>query len=110
MYSISGLTPEEAGRICMHQCRAMCCRGPLYLRLTAGEVATFRDHATGLGVELHLIEAPDGSGAIRFLDHAGEHCPMLDDATSSCRIYPDRPSRCREFPEKTRPGCAISGG
>jgi Fe-S-cluster containining protein len=110
VYLTSGLTPEEAGRICMHQCKAMCCRGPLYLRLTSAEVATFKNRAAGLGVELNILDAPDGSGALRFLDHAGEHCPMLDDATSSCRIYADRPAICREFPDKPRPGCAISGG
>jgi Fe-S-cluster containining protein len=106
----SGLTLEEAGRICMLQCKAMCCRGPQYLRLSSAEVPAFKGQATRLDVALHLIEAADGSGAVRFLDHDGEHCPMLDDATSACRIYPDRPSRCREFPEKPRPGCVISGG
>jgi Fe-S-cluster containining protein len=78
------------------------------LRLSPDEVPAFTRQAEALGVPLHLIRAPDGSGAVRFPDHTGEHCPMLDDATSACRIYADRPSRCREFPEKPRPGCAIS--
>jgi Fe-S-cluster containining protein len=110
MHLIGGLSRQEAARICMDQCRAMCCRGPQYLGLTSAVVAAFRDRAARLGVSLQLIEAPDGSGAIRFLDHPGERCPMLDGATSACRIYPDRPSRCREFPDRPRRGCAISGG
>ena len=106
---MAGLTPEAASRICMRQCRAQCCRGPLYLRLTAPEVLTFRSRAAALGVDLKLREAADGSGTVGFFEHAGERCPMLDDATSACRIYEDRPARCRDFPEKPRPGCAISG-
>jgi Fe-S-cluster containining protein len=106
---IAGLTPEAASRICMHQCRAQCCRGPLYLRLTKSEVRAFRARAEALGVELKLTEAADGNGSVGFLEHAGEHCPMLDEATSVCRIYEDRPLRCREFPDKPRPDCAISG-
>ena len=43
------LTPEEASRICMDQCRAMCCRGPLILRLEADEVAVFHREAVHLG-------------------------------------------------------------
>ena len=93
----------------MHQCRARCCRGPLYLRLTASEVVTFKARAAALGVVLRLTQAADGSGSVGFLDHPGERCPMLDEATSACRIYEDRPQRCRAFPEKPRPGCAISG-
>jgi len=110
VYLAPGLTPEAASRICRHECRAQCCRGPLLLSLTAPEVLSFRAHAAELGVELTLREADDGSGAVAFLEHAGECCPMLDDATSVCRIYADRPHRCREFPDKPRPGCAISGG
>jgi Fe-S-cluster containining protein len=104
-----GLTPEAASQICMHQCRAQCCRGPLYLLLSAPEVRTFKARAVEIGVALKLREAADGTGSVVFLEHAGEHCPMLDDATSVCRIYEDRPERCREFPEKPRMGCAISG-
>ena len=110
MHLISGLTHEEAGRICMDQCRAMCCRGPQCLRLTAAEVAAFKKHAASLGVALQVIESPDGGGVVGFLDHSGEHCPMLDDPTSTCRIYSDRPLRCLEFPDNPRPGCAISSG
>ncbi|WP_420843089.1 YkgJ family cysteine cluster protein [Geothrix terrae] len=94
----------------MHHCRAMCCRGPQCLRLTSAEVAALRNQAVHLGVAIHIIESPDGAGIVRFLDHPGEHCPMLDHSTSACRIYSSRPSPCREFPEKLRPGCAISGG
>ena len=36
-----GLTPGEASEICMNQCRAMCCRGPLVLELAASEVEGF---------------------------------------------------------------------
>lgn len=110
MHLASGLTLEEASRICMGQCKAMCCRGPQYLRLSADEVAAFRRHAAALGVDAKVVEAADGSGAVRFPDHPGDRCPMLDGATSACRIYAERPSRCREFPDRERPGCAISGG
>lgn len=110
MHLVSGLSLEEASHVCMHQCRAMCCRGPQCLRLTPAEVASFKGHAADLGVAIHILESPEGAGIVRFLDHPGEHCPMLDDLTSVCRIYSSRPSPCREFPEKLRPGCAISGG
>jgi Fe-S-cluster containining protein len=110
MYLKSGLSIEDAGRICMRECRAMCCRGPQFLRLRPLEVPAFVRHAETLGVTLNVVRTSDGSGDVRFPDHAGEHCPMLDDATSECRIYADRPTRCREFPDKLRPGCAISGG
>ena len=105
-----GLTPEAASHICMNQCRAMCCRGPLILRLSGDEVSAFKRHADSLQVGLIVIQAPDGGGWVRFTDHDGERCPMLDDATSACRIYEDRPQRCRDFPERPTPGCAISGG
>jgi Fe-S-cluster containining protein len=107
---IAGLTHEAATRICMGQCRAMCCRGLLILRLTGDEVPAFRGHAAALGVDLALTQTTDGEGWVRFAEHAGERCPMLDDATSACRIYKDRPRRCRDFPERVTPGCAISGG
>ena len=107
---IPGLTAQDASRICMDQCRAMCCRGPLILRLEKDEVTFFEGSAERLGVELTVTAAPDGSRIVRFSDHPGERCPMLDDATSACRVYEDRPKRCREFPEKYIPGCAISGG
>jgi Fe-S-cluster containining protein len=77
---------------------------------TPAEVRAFRSQAAVLGVPLRLAEAPDHTATIRFLDHPGEHCPMLDAATSMCRIYAGRPGRCRAFPETPRPGCAISGG
>jgi Fe-S-cluster containining protein len=93
----------------MHVCRAHCCRGPLYLHLTATEVPTFRARAAALGVELELNEAPDGSGLVLFLQHPGARCPMLDDVSSACRIYDVRPGRCREFPDRPRPDCPISG-
>jgi Fe-S-cluster containining protein len=110
MHLTAGLTPEIASRICMHQCKAMCCRGPLYLDLTPQEVVAFKAHAVAFGVALHVNEAADGGGSVGFLEHVGERCPMLDDANSACRIYKDRPERCREFPDRVRPGCAISGG
>ena len=107
---IAGLTAQDASLICMDQCRAMCCRGPLILRLEKDEVASFERSAERLGVGLIVTPAPDGSRMVRFSDHPGERCPMLDDATSACRVYEDRPKRCRDFPEKDIPGCAISGG
>ena len=106
----AGLTAEAASHICMVQCRAMCCRGSLILRLSGEEVPVFKGHASTLGVDLSITPASDGGGWVRFSDHADEHCPMLDDATSVCRIYKDRPQRCRDFPERLTPGCAISGG
>ncbi|MBM3924782.1 MAG: hypothetical protein FJ320_02160 [SAR202 cluster bacterium] len=106
---IAGLTPKAASHICMRQCKAMCCRGPIILRLTREETAAFRSHAAALGVAVKITQAPDGAGWVRFADHAGERCPMLDDVTSACRIYNDRPHRCRAFPEAPTPGCAISG-
>jgi Fe-S-cluster containining protein len=93
----------------MHQCRAQCCRGPLYLILSAPEVLSFKANAAALGVVVRLTEAVDGTASVVFLEHPGERCPMLDDATSTCRIYEQRPERCREFPEKPRQDCPISG-
>lgn len=107
---IPGLTPEAASQVCMKQCQAMCCRGPLVLRLATDEVPEFRGRAGALGVDMVVTQAPDGGGWVRFSDHPGQHCPMLDDATSVCLIYKDRPQRCRDFPERSTPGCAISGG
>ena len=103
------LTPEDASNICMNQCKAMCCRGPLILRLNQQEAPAFQQQANELGVEVQVGQAPDGGGWVRFSDYPGERCPMLDDATSACRIYQDRPQRCRNFPERPTPGCAISG-
>ncbi len=107
---IAGLTPEAASHICMHQCRAMCCRGPLILQLTVEEVPDFQAQAARFSIEAKITPAADGSGWVRFSDHSGERCPMLDPSTFGCRIYEDRPQRCRDFPEKLTPGCAISGG
>ena len=109
-YMILGLTAEAASHICMTQCKAMCCRGQLVLRLKRDEVPVFESRAAVLGVYLELQGATDGGGWVRFADHPGNRCPMLDDATSACRLYDDRPQRCRDFPEKMTPGCAISGG
>ncbi|MBI2856286.1 MAG: YkgJ family cysteine cluster protein [Chloroflexi bacterium] len=109
-YLAPGLTPEAATDICMNQCRAMCCRTPYILRLSASEMVAFKARAISLGVPLTIEPTADGVGWVRFSVHPGEHCPMLDDATSACRIYGDRPQRCREFPESLTPGCAISGG
>lgn len=110
LYMVPGLTAEAASHICMSQCKAMCCRGPLVLRLKRAEVPIFESRAAALGVYLMIQGTPDGGGWVRFADHPGNLCPMLDEATSACRIYDDRPERCREFPEKMTPGCAISGG
>ena len=103
------LTLEEASRICMDQCRAMCCRGPLILRLEPDEVAVFHREAVHLGTTADISPAADGGGNLLFLDHPGECCPMLDQATFACRIYEQRPRVCREFPRRPEPGCAISG-
>ena len=103
------LTAEAASRICMEQCRAMCCRGPIILRLAPDEMEGFKDNAARLGVEACITDTADGGGWLRFTDHQGARCPMLDPEDFSCRSYADRPRRCREFPEKPEPGCAISG-
>ena len=102
-------TPEEASSICMDQCRAMCCRGPLILRLEPEEVAVFHREAVHLGTTADISPAADGGGNLLFLDHPGECCPMLDQATLACRIYEQRPRVCREFPRRPESGCAISG-
>ena len=106
---VPGLSPTAASDICMNQCRAMCCRGPIILRLSAEEALTFRSRAAALGIAVHMRRFADGSGWVRFADHAGECCPMLDRSTFACRIYALRPQRCRDFPERVTPGCAISG-
>ena len=103
------LTPEAATDICMNQCRAMCCRGPLILRLSGDESFRFEEQAMALGLIVKVDAAPSGGGWVKFAEHTGERCPMLEDTTSACRIYQDRPQRCRIFPERPTPGCAISG-
>ena len=103
------LTPEAATDICMNQCRAMCCRGPLILRLSGDESSRFEEQAMALGLTVKVDAAPGGGGWVKFAEHTGERCPMLEDTTSTCRIYQDRPQRCRIFPERPTPGCAISG-
>ena len=103
------LTPAIASDICMNQCRAGCCRGPIVLEITANEVARFEDQARRLGVHRQIHRSPEGGGWVRFADYPGERCPMLDAETFACRIYQDRPQRCRDFPQKLVPGCAISG-
>ena len=108
-HTMADLTPTAASDICMNQCKAMCCRGPLILRLGQDEVPDFEAHGIRLGVEVQITQSSDGGGWLRFLDHPGEHCPMLDDATSACQIYQHRPNHCRDFPHRPTPGCAISG-
>ena len=105
-----GLTLQQASKICMTQCRAMCCRGPLVLELTVDEADEFRQRAAGLGTEVDLYPLSSGGYGIRFTDYVGDCCPMLDRATFACRIYPHRPERCRQFPQRLTPGCPISGG
>ena len=105
-----GLNPQEASQICMNECRAMCCRGPLLLELSASEVVNYVDAGASLQVQVRVNTAADGRGWVKFADHPGEMCPMLDAGTFACRIYETRPRRCREFPSRPTPGCAISGG
>ena len=108
-YLVPGLTPEAASRICMEQCRAGCCQGPLVLALTEDEVQPFTEQASALGVTA-LVTPAAGGAWLRFAEHPGERCPMLDPETSACRIYDRRPRRCRDFPTGPTTGCAISGG
>ena len=107
---IDGLSAEDASQICMNQCKAICCRGPLILQLTGDEVTAFKEHAAALGVTALITPTSTDGGWLRFQEQPGGHCPMLDDSTSACRIYEDRPQRCRDFPQVLTPGCAISGG
>ena len=109
-YLRPGLTQAQASRICMTECRAMCCRGPLVLELTAAEADAFQSAAAVLELSVQLSRRQDGSGWLKFADHPGERCPMLHPDTLACRIYADRPQRCRQFPERPTPGCPISGG
>ena len=109
-HTAPGMSPVAASKVCMDECGGMCCRGPLILTLLPSEVLSFEEHAARIRVKAKLYRESDGSGSLRFLDHPGDHCPMLDDATSACQIYDDRPKRCREFPDKAIPWCAISGG
>ena len=108
-HSLPELTPAAASDICMNQCKGMCCRGPMVLRLIQDEIPSFQNQAVNIGVVVQISQTPEGGGWLRFLDHPGEHCPMLDDATSTCRIYQYRPKHCRDFPNRPTPGCAISG-
>ena len=103
------LTPEATTDICMNQCLAMCCRGPLILRLSGDESSRLEEQAMALGLTVKVDTAPSGGGWVKFAEHMGERCPMLEDTTSACRIYQDRPQRCRIFPERPTPGCTISG-
>ena len=109
-YLRDGLSPAGASEICMNQCQAMCCRGPLILSLSPAEVQVLQAKAKELEVEALVKPSEEGGGWIRFSDHPGENCPMLNPTTFACRIYDNRPQRCRSFPERLTPGCAISGG
>ncbi|MFQ6026600.1 MAG: YkgJ family cysteine cluster protein [Dehalococcoidia bacterium] len=102
------LTPEAASDICMNQCRAGCCRGPLILRLSQAEAATLKQQALQLGIDLKSGFPSNTGGWLKFSDYPGERCPMLDPITFACHIYADRPQRCRDFPERLTPGCALS--
>jgi Fe-S-cluster containining protein len=100
---------EDASHICMHRCRAMCCQGPLILRLSRDEVVDFKERAASLDLgPVRVQPSEDGSGLVRFGDYPGERCPMLDPETWACRIYRHRPGRCRDFPERVTPGCPLS--
>lgn len=109
-FLVPGLGQEEASNICMNQCRAMCCRGPLLLELAPEEVEDFLENGKSLDVEVRISRGVNDAAWLKFADHAGERCPMLDPASFACRIYEQRPARCREFPVRKTPGCAISGG
>ena len=67
-YLMPGLTPETASDICMDQCRAMCCRGPLILTLTQAEALIFERNSVALGVALKLSKSPDNGGWVKFAD------------------------------------------
>lgn len=109
-FLVPGLSTQEASNICMNECRAMCCRGPLVLELDTGELEPFLAAGARLQVQVWASVGMEGQGWIKFADHPGERCPMLDMNTFACQIYDSRPHRCREFPTRLTPGCAISGG
>ena len=104
------LSAEEASYICMNQCKAQCCQGPLLLELAHDEVDRFLSLAEGLKVEAKVSLSASGAGWLKFAEHPSQKCPMLEPETNACRIYDARPARCREFPWRKTPGCAISGG
>ncbi len=104
------IDPGEVSNICIGQCKAMCCRGPLILSLTNDEFVEFERYSGKLDLDIKPIQRDDGTIGIRFLDFAGGHCPMLNPYTSMCMIYQNRPKVCRDFPTKYTPGCLISGG
>ena len=62
-YLVPGLTPEAASRICMEQCRAGCCQGPLVLALTEDEVQPFTEQASTLGVTALVRRRPAAPGS-----------------------------------------------
>ena len=97
------LTPEEASRICMDQCRAMCCRGPLILRLDPDEVAVFHREAVHLGTTADISPAADGGGDLLFLDHPGG---VLPDAGSSHLRVPHLRTEAAGLPGVSSPAGA----
>ena len=97
------LTPEEASRICMDQCRAMCCRGPLILRLEPDEVAVFHREAVRLGTTADISPAADGGGNLLFLDHPGG---VLPDAGSSHLRVPHLRTEAAGLPGVSAPAGA----
>ena len=99
---------NDDNRICINECRAMCCRGPLVIQLTFSENEFLKSTGKQLQVPVVSSVTMDGKYILKFSDHPGLHCPMLDSETSMCRIYDDRPKVCREFPLKVTPGCLIS--
>ena len=104
------IDPGEVSNICINQCKAMCCRGPIVLTLSNDEFEEFERNSGKLNLDLKPIHKNDGTIVIKFLDQMGGHCPMLDPDTSMCMIYQNRPNVCRDFPTKYTPGCPISGG
>ena len=60
-YLMPGLTGEIASRICMTECKAMCCRGPLILELTEAEIEDFEERAAPILPEKRAEEGGSGS-------------------------------------------------
>ena len=103
-----GLTLDQASNICMNECMALCCQGPLILSIEEHEIDLFKNKAQAIGTTVYVHKATNKGGWVRFSDYPEDHCPMLNPKTFACNIYDSRPQRCRDFPTKPTHWCAIS--
>ena len=61
------IDPGEVSNICISQCKAMCCRGPLILSLTNDEFVEFERYSGKLDLDIKPIQRDDGTIGITFL-------------------------------------------